>query len=473
MSDLWLRVEKAYAWPGFRHAPDSMKRNHAILICLAAAATVPGVLARMAGIPLDAPAMALAAGTAILGASFLLLWACDAAQTDISLALALAVVALIAVLPEYSVDMYFTWQAGKHPEAGYAHYAIANMTGANRLLIGVAWGLIVAVYWLRFRKPVRIERERRTELFFLAAATLYAFVIPIKGSLAWYDGVVLLGLYGGYIAVAARRRCPECEVEGPAELLARLPAAQRRTATAGMFLFAGWVILINAAPFCEGLLGTGRALHVSEFVLVQWLAPIASEAPEFTVALVFAWRGQAGLALGSLLSAKLNQWTLLVGMIPGAYALSHGSLAHPLPMDATQVSEILLTAAQSLLGVALLAGLRLSLGGAALLFGLFSGQLLLPVISKWAPGLAFGISPAQIHPAFSLIYLAAAATVFVQNPQRIFALVRGLRREPPPAAAEAVAAGGEFRSPHCATCQWRLAAACGRQESALAQTARN
>jgi len=425
---------------------------------LAAAVTLPGLAVRLAGIPVEAPSQALAAGVAILGASFLLLWACDAAQTEISQALALAVVALIAVLPEYSVDMYFTWMAGRHPEGGYAHYAIANMTGANRLLIGVAWGLIVAVYWFRFQKPVRIERERRTELLFLGAATAYAFLIPIKGSLAWYDGLAFLGLYGWYIAVAARRKCPECEVEGPAELLANLPPAQRRLWTAALFLFAGWVILANAAPFCEGLLGTGRALRVNEFVLVQWLAPIASEAPEFTVALVFAWRGQAGLALGSLLSAKLNQWTLLVGMIPGVFAVSHGSLAHPIPMAGFQISEILLTAAQSLLGVALLAGLRLSIGGAGLLFMLFSGQLLLPVIGKWVPGLAFGLAPGQVHPVFSLLYLAAAAAVTVGAPRRILALAAGLRHElpaPPPAGA---ACNPEYKTAHCATCQWRLAA---------------
>ncbi len=96
------------------------------------------------------------AGAAIIGASFLLLWACDAMQAEISQALSLAAVALIAVLPEYSVDMYFTWQAGQHPASDYAHYAIANMTGANRLLIGVAWGLIVALFWYRFRRSVEL-----------------------------------------------------------------------------------------------------------------------------------------------------------------------------------------------------------------------------------------------------------------------------------------------------------------------------
>jgi len=59
--------------------------------------------------------MTALAGLAIMSAAFLLLWACDAAQADISQALALAAVALISVLPEYAVDMYFTWQAGQHP----------------------------------------------------------------------------------------------------------------------------------------------------------------------------------------------------------------------------------------------------------------------------------------------------------------------------------------------------------------------
>jgi len=79
---------------------------------------------------------------------------------------------------------------------------------------------------------------------------------------------------------------------------------------------------------------------------VQWLAPIASEAPEFIVALMLALTGRMALGLGSLVSAKVNQWTLLVGMIHFVYALAHRSLAHPIPMGHFQMDEILLTAAQ-------------------------------------------------------------------------------------------------------------------------------
>jgi cation:H+ antiporter len=175
---------------------------------------------------------------------------------------------------------------------------------------------------------------------------------------------------------------------------------------------------------------------------------------------MFTWRGQAGLALGSLLSAKLNQWTLLVGMIPGVFALSRGSLAHPIPMGAFQMHEILLTAAQSLLGVVLLAGLHLSIGGALLLFGLFFGQFVLPVVVQAAPGIVFGLKVDQIHPVFSFLYLAAAAAVILQRPARI---VRLLRPPKPfvPASCEPAANEEGFHTPHCRTCKWRMAAHSG------------
>ncbi|HEX2949533.1 MAG TPA: sodium:calcium antiporter [Armatimonadota bacterium] len=387
--------------------------------------TLPGIYVRIAHIHLSAPLTAIIAGVAILGASFLLLWACDAAQADIPQALALAVVALIAVLPEYAVDMYFTWQAGQHPAAEYRHFAIANMTGANRLLIGVAWVVIVVIFWFKTRKAVRIERERRTELFFLGLATVYAFIIPIKGSLAWYDGIVFLGLYAAYIFIAGRRPCEECDAEGPAELLMNLPKQKRQLTTSLLFIFAAAAILANAEPFSEGLIGTGTAFHVSKFLLVQWLAPIASEAPEFIVAIMFTLRGKAGLALGSLLSAKLNQWTLLVGMIPGIYSLSAGHI-HPMVLDNVQRPELLLTAAQSLLAVLLLASLRLNIGQALLLFGLFAGQLILPNLIAMFPSLAFlGLKGEQIHQVFSIMYITAAIAIFVDSPKRIVNLWQG------------------------------------------------
>ena len=71
--------------------------------------TLPGVGLRFIDHTGMSPiVVALLSGIAILGASFLLTWACEVAQMDIPQAVAVAVVAFIAVLPEYAVDMYFT-----------------------------------------------------------------------------------------------------------------------------------------------------------------------------------------------------------------------------------------------------------------------------------------------------------------------------------------------------------------------------
>lgn len=123
------------------------------------------------------------------------------------------------------------------------------MTGANRLLIGVAWGVIVVIFFLRFRRDVRIGKERGTELLFLALATVYAFIIPFKGSLAWYDGVVFVGLYTWYIVLVSLRPRVEVAADGPAEVLICLPKAKRRFATALLFLFAAGAIMANAHLF--------------------------------------------------------------------------------------------------------------------------------------------------------------------------------------------------------------------------------
>ena len=394
-----------------------------VLILAVAAGTVPGIWLRLADVGCSPLVTVTISGLAIMSAAFLLLWACDAAQADVSQSLALAAVALISVLPEYAVDMYFTWQAGQLPESHYASYSVANMTGANRLVIGVAWSLIALIIWLKTKDSVRLEKERRLEIVMLAAATLYAFVIPIKGSLAWYDMVVFLGMYGYYLMMASKRPVEEFEAEGPAEELVKLPKVKRRMATASLFLFAGFAILANAKPFCEGLIASGKVLGVSEFLLVQWLGPVASEAPEFIVAIMFTLRGNGCMALGSLLSAKLNQWTLLVGMIPGVYAASSGSLRHPIPMGRFQLEEIFLTAAQSLLALFMIANLRLSIRHAALLFVLFSGQIISPWLVTLLPDGSFlRLQGPQMHNVFSLLYVVCAVIMLIEHPSRWFAL---------------------------------------------------
>jgi cation:H+ antiporter len=142
---------------------------------------------------------------------------------------------------------------------------------------------------------------------------------------------------------------------------------------------AAAAILLVAKPFATSLVATGVNFGIDEFLLVQWLAPLASESPEFVVVALFAWRGAATPALGTLVSSKINQWTLLVAMLPLIYSIALGA-PEALPLDSRQREEVFLTAAQSLFAVALLLDLRLSMIGAGILFILFVVQAAVPEI---------------------------------------------------------------------------------------------
>ncbi|MBI4295027.1 MAG: sodium:calcium antiporter [Chloroflexi bacterium] len=380
-------------------------------VVTAIAATIPAFFIRLSGVHLSPPAETVTFGMAIVGAAFLLTWGAEVAELEVSQALALAFLALIAVLPEYAVDIYFAWTAAKDPQ--YAAYAAANMTGSNRLLIGIGWSMVAIMAWAKFKaRSVTLASPQRVELSFLALATIYAFLIPIKGNSSLIDTAILFSLFGVYMWASSRMGLSEPELVGPAATIGCLPRATRRGVTLFLFALPAVVILLSAAPFADGLVQTGRLLEIDEFLLVQWLAPLASEAPELLVAAIFTLRNNAAMAIGALLSSKLNQWTLLVGSLPLAYTVSLGGVAS-LPLDARQVEEVLLTAAQSAFALVLLGRMSLSRRGALVLLALFSTQLVL-------------VNPV-VRYGYSAVYLAAALVLLLADRDRrrgLFSLLR-------------------------------------------------
>jgi cation:H+ antiporter len=391
-------------------------------LALAAVLAVPALVLRATGTVLPDLAALLVFGGAVVAAAFLLAWGAETAELDISRSLAVALLALIAVLPEFAVDLYFAYTAGHRP--GYAAYAAANMTGSNRLLIGFGWPLAALVCILgsaRHRgrrrgglatRHVQLRRERRIELGFLGLASLYAVVIPLTRQLAWYDAVVLISLFAAYMWRTGQVEHGEPDLIGVPASLALLPAGRRRGLVVALFLFAGAVVLAAARPFAEALIGTGRELGVDEFLLVQWLAPLASEAPELLVATLFAWRGNGDKGVGVLLSAEVNQWTLLVGALPVAYLVGGGAGA--LPLDPRQHAEFVLTSAQAVLGFAVLANLRFHAWEALAMLALFAAQFALPGPTPrlWLAG----------------VYLALGAAILVAERRQCLPIARTVLR---------------------------------------------
>lgn len=338
----------------------------------------PAILLRFQGTHLDPLVQAAVNGIGILAAAFLLGWAAETAEMDISQGLALAIIALIAVLPEYAVSFVLAWEAGADPIEAEKGLAVANMTGGNRLLIGVGWPLLFGLfYWRWRRKELVVDRQRSLELVFLGVATVYAVLIPLRETVSLIDTIVLVSMFVIYMVLTSRVESEEVELVGPARTIGRLADVPRRALVVIMLLYAAAVIFCGAEPFAEGLVETGEKFDISEFLLIQWIAPLASESPELMVASLLAWRGRAAAGMGALISSKVNQWTLLIGTLPVAFMISSGQFDFlgGLPLDHRQREEILLTAAQSAFALAVFINLKMGRNEALALFILFATQL--------------------------------------------------------------------------------------------------
>jgi cation:H+ antiporter len=352
----------------------------------------PALAVRLAGLHTDPVAALLIFGAAVVAASFLLAWAAEAAQIDVSGGAAIAVLALVAVLPEYAVDLYYAYVSGHN--ADYAQYAAANMTGSNRLLMGLGWPVVVLVGIVAARRSgageaggLALQSANRVDLGFLLVAGVAAFAIPASGQIHLALGLMLLAWFGFYLYKVSHGDVEEPDLIGTAAALGGLSDRVRRVAVVGLFVSSGVVIVLCAKPFADNLVEAGTELGIDRFLLVQWLAPLASEAPEFIIATIFAARGKGTAAIATLISSKVNQWTLLVGSLPVAHLLGGGGFA--LQLDPRQVEEVLLTATQTLMGVALILGLRFGRTTAWALLGLFVVQF--PIVSTHGRLLLCGI----------------------------------------------------------------------------------
>lgn len=334
----------------------------------------------------SSPWSALWTTPCILVASILITWGAESAQFFVAQGFALAILAWLQTLPEFAVEAVLAWKQ-------QTALLLANLTGAIRLLTGLAWPMIyitaATVHRRRTGRPLKtidLHPHHSVEVIGILLPLAYAFFIWWKRSLQIYDACVLALFYAAYLGLLSKLPPQKHEgIEDLATIPRRIVLAPRRirmSVIAACFLAGGTLIYFTAEPFLGSLIALAAAISVPSFVVIQWLAPVISEFPEFASTFYFARQSEnASVALMNIASSNINQWTLLLAMLPVAFSLGRGSVS-AIPFDAEQESELLLTIGQSLVGLIFLANMSFCWWEALSMFVLFAAQLALPPAAR-------------------------------------------------------------------------------------------
>jgi cation:H+ antiporter len=337
------------------------------------------VLAAVAGGQWPAFLSAAILGAGIAAASLLLAWGVDVALGDLSGRLVILAAAVVATLPELTVEVHlaFTRQSD---------LVSANLTGATRLDLAAAVAipvLVAAVPQARgqpMRPPIAGPGARRQDLAVLAIAALAALALAATGRLTLLEGLVLGALYVAY--VLGDRSADDEEpaaLAGVAAELAALPRGSRRRLAGALFIAGAVSAFTIASAFPDDLTRAGLNAGIQPYLLIQTVVPLFTEAPELVVAGTLTLHGRAAQGIALLVASSLIQSTVALASISTAYLAGGGgamlSLAGPGRI------ELALTAAITLVTVAALGARKPHRVDGWIVVGAFGVQA---VFTSWA-----------------------------------------------------------------------------------------
>lgn len=328
-------------------------------------------------------------------------WAAEITAVHLSTGIALALLAWLQTTPEFAVEASIAWSQN-------SHLVLANLTGSLRLLMGFGWPMVFFIHFLKQRKKIKrmsdldvvLPISFSVEAAGLLAPVLYFVLIFLKGTWTTTDGLILCSLYVFYFwLLNQQRKKIKVKIESSDDdsepwvvrKTLSLSVGWQSLITANLFVLGGGALLLSVHPFLEGLKEAAAALGVSQYVFIQWIAPIASEFPEKVTAFNWARKEKkVSMAIVNMLSSVTSQWSLMAGLVPIVFSISAGHWS-TIEFDHFQKTELLLTIFQSLLAVAFLSDLRVSFAESLGLFILWITQffvpqtreVLIPVYALW------------------------------------------------------------------------------------------
>jgi cation:H+ antiporter len=207
--------------------------------------------------------------------------------------------------PELSVSISAALE--QHPKI-----ALGDALGSNVVNVALILGLTLSLSGIR-----QTHEAGRRDFPVALAAPLLAAVLLFDGVLSRLDSLLLLALFGAWLATSLHAAWTQRPAAGGGAHESTAPGW--RIALSGglglLALFAAGILIV------QGARGIALSLGLDEFVVAASIVAVGTSVPELATAIVAKWRGHDAVGLGTVLGSNIFN---------GLFIIAISALIHPI-----------------------------------------------------------------------------------------------------------------------------------------------
>lgn len=196
---------------------------------------------------------------------------------------------------------------------GNPELALGNAYGSNIANIALILGATALI------SPILMQRSvLRGDLPILLAVSVLSIILVWDGSVARWNGILLLAVFAAAMAYSIRRELRKAKLEKTESQSGNVDIAEPKKASLGksvFWLLLGLVLLVvSSRALVWGAVEIARTLGVSDLLIGLTIVAIGTSLPELASSIAAARKGENDLALGNIIGSNLFNTLAVVGI---------------------------------------------------------------------------------------------------------------------------------------------------------------
>ena len=196
---------------------------------------------------------------------------------------------------------------------GNPELALGNAYGSNIANIALILGATALI------SPILMQRSvLRGDLPILLAVSVLSIILVWDGSVARWNGILLLAVFAAAMAYSIRRELRKAKLERSESQSGNVDIAEPKKVSLGksvFWLLLGLVLLVvSSRALVWGAVEIARTLGVSDLLIGLTIVAIGTSLPELASSIAAARKGENDLALGNIIGSNLFNTLAVVGL---------------------------------------------------------------------------------------------------------------------------------------------------------------